>query len=345
MGTRIVILMATIATIATLVPSCKKQEEQKSEADQAAEHAEETLRVACGRKESLVGPLFKRFTEKTGIKVDVDYGKTPAVAMQLLTEGKENPAHLFYAQESGYLGALAKGGLLVDIPPELLAQVRPELEGGQKKWLAVSGRARVLVYNPAKVQVSELPKSLKDLSDARWKDKLGWAPKNGSFQAHVSALRHHWGEAKTEAWLKALAANGTKQAKNNSALVKQIDGAADIEVALVNHYYSHKLKLTDKVKTHSFPSDDGSNVVMISGIGLLARGATHPGAKALLEFMISEEAQKVLSQDNYEYPARKGMRVHTDVKALGEVKMTPVPQEHLTDVGPTNALLQKLGLN
>ncbi|MFT7623888.1 MAG: iron(III) transport system substrate-binding protein, partial [Myxococcota bacterium] len=323
-------------------PAADKPAADKPAADKPA--AAVTLRVASGRKESLVGPLFTAFTAKTGIKVEVDYNKTPALAMQLITEGKDSPADVFYAQESGYLGAMAKAGLLAEVPADILAQVRPELEGGQKHWLAVSGRARVLVYDPAKVTAADLPKSLKDLTGERWKGKLGWAPTNGSFQAHISALRHQWGEAETETWLRAIAANDVRSGKNNSALVKDVARGA-IEAGLVNHYYSHKLKLTDKVKIHSFAANNGSNVVMISGIGVLGHSQKKDAVAKLLAFLISEDAQKLLSQDNFEYPARKGMRVHADVAPLSELKMTPVKQEHLTDAGPTLKLLQKVGLN
>ncbi len=264
--------------------------------------------------------------------------------MTLMTEGRDSPADLFYAQESGYLSTMAKAGLLAELPAALLEPVREEMKGGQTHWLAVSGRARVMVYDPNKVAADTLPKSLKDLTAESWKGRLGWAPANGSFQAHVSALRHTWGEAETEKWLAAIKANETRTAKNNSSLVKDVARGA-IEAALVNHYYSHKLGLTDQVKTHSFGVDDGSNVVMISGAGILAHSKRPDKAKKFLEYLLSEKAQTIFSQANYEYPARAGLTVHSNVAPMNTLKMTRVQQDHLTDVGATLKMLQKLGLN
>jgi iron(III) transport system substrate-binding protein len=318
--------------------------EPKSNTSEAAAQNSGSIRVVSGRKESLVGPLFVAFEKKTGIKVEVDYGKTPALAMQLLSEGDASPADVFYAQDSGYLGKMKEAGLLEAVPSELRSLVRAELNLGQTHWLAVSGRARVLVYDPAKVPASELPASLKNLVDPRWKSVAGWAPGNSSFQAHLSALRHHWGEEATAAWVEAMKANDTRSGKNNSALVKDVERGA-IQVALVNHYYTHKLGVASKVKTWNFPSDDGSNVVMISGAAVLKHSKMKPKALALLNFLVSDEAQAILAVDNYEYPARSTVREHPNVAPLKGLKMTPVKQESLTDVGPTLKLLQKAGLN
>ena len=338
----------TAALLVSLAAGCNKGADDKKKADDKTadkkDDAPVSLRVACGRKEALLAPIFAKFTEKTGIKLEIDYGNTPALAMQLMTEGQDSPVDVFYAQESGYLGAMAKGELLAEVPEALRKLVRSELDVGQTHWLAVSGRARVMVYDPAKVTAEQLPKSLKDLTGEAWKDKVGWAPTNGSFQAHLSALRHHWGEEETETWLKGIMANGVRAAGNNSALVQDVARGA-LAVGLVNHYYSHKLKLTDKVKTHSFTQDDGSNVVMISGIGMLKHSKKQETAAKLLEFLVSEDAQNALAQDNFEYPSRAGMKVNAAVQPLGELKVTRVKQEHLTDVGPTLKLLQKLKLN
>ena len=337
------VLLLSLAAACNEGSDDKKKAADKPNADKK-DDAPASLRVACGRKEALLAPIFAKFTDKTGIKLEIEYGKTPALAMQLITEGKDSPVDVFYAQESGYLGAMAKGELLAEVPESLRKLVRPELDVGQTRWLAVSGRARVMVYDPKRVTVEQLPKSLKDLTGEAWKDKVGWAPTNGSFQAHLSALRHQWGQDETETWLKGVMANGVRAGGNNSALVQDVARGA-LAVGLVNHYYSHKLKLTDKVKTHSFTEDDGSNVVMISGIGMLKHSKKQAVAAKLLEFLVSEDAQNVLAQDNFEYPSRTGMKVNAAVQPLGELKVTRVKQEHLTDVGPTLKLLQKLKLN
>ena len=161
-----------------------------------------SITLYSGRSQVLIEPLLTEFTKRTGIQVEVRYDKsTQNLATRLLSEGAQSKADVFFAQDSGYLGALAKQNVLVQLPEALLALVPATHRDAQGKWIATSGRARVLVYDPSAVKPDDLPKTLSELTDSKWKDKLGWAPGNASFQAHVSALRHLWGEEKTAEWL------------------------------------------------------------------------------------------------------------------------------------------------
>ena len=116
------------------------------------------------------------------------------MANRIATEGEKTEADLFFAQDSGYLGALATKGHLKPLSADITSLVPETHRDKEGRWVATSGRARVLVYDPKSVKPEELPTSLKALGDAKWKGKLGWAPGNASFQAHVSALRHLWGK-------------------------------------------------------------------------------------------------------------------------------------------------------
>ena len=171
----------------------------------------ESLTLYSGRSQVLIEPLLKEFTKQSGIQVEVRYDKsTQNLATRLLSEGAQTKADVFFAQDSGYLGALAKQKVLAQLPDALLGLVPETHRDAQGKWIATSGRARVLVYDPSAVKPDDLPKTLSELTDSKWKDKLGWAPGNASFQAHVSALRHLWGEEKTADWLKKMASLNPK---------------------------------------------------------------------------------------------------------------------------------------
>ncbi|MBL4845512.1 MAG: extracellular solute-binding protein [Planctomycetes bacterium] len=300
-----------------------------------------TLVVYCGRGEALVGPLFKEFEQETGISVSVRYGKTAALASQLLSEGAESPADVIFAQDSGYLGALAKQGFLAPLPKELLDKVDPRFRG--EHWIGTSGRARVLVVS-ANVPDADLPASLKDLADPKWKGKLGWAPGNSSFQAHVSYLRHTWGEEETKAWLEAVQKNEPKVYPKNSPQVTAAI-AGEIQLGWVNHYYLHRKGPNPGARNYSFKSaKDAGNVLMVAGLGIRAKSSNTSNARRLLEFLVRKSSQEYFARETFEYPTVPGIPTHTQVPALETLGLADVDQAHLADVGPTLKLLRELGL-
>ena len=318
--------------------------EAKKAADKAPP-AQETLVVYSGRGAVLVEPLIERFRKETGIEVKVRFGKTGPLAQQLATEAAQTEADVFFAQDSGYIGALAKAGHLAKLPAQVLSAVPEAYRAKDGSWVGVSGRARVLVYNPTKLKPADLPTGLAQLTDPKWKGKLGWAPSNASMQAHVSALRHVWGEDKTAAWLKGVQAQAPTVYPKNSPQVKAVS-SGEIEVGWVNHYYLHKLKAADPglvAANHSFAKGDAGNVLMLSGVAV-SKYAKHPGAAELfVAFLLSRASQAYFASEVYEYPTRPNVPTHADVPALGD-RFIDVDQAHLADIGATLAVLRDLGI-
>ena len=164
------------------------------------------LVVYSGRSKGLVHPIIKQFEKETGITVKVRYGNTAQLAVALLEEGEKSPADLFWAQDAGALGAVSKQGLFQKLPESILSKVPDKFRNVEGTWAATSGRARVLAYAPERVKAEELPNSIFDLTDEKWKGRIGWAPQNASFQAFVTAMRVLEGEEKTEEWLRGMKA-------------------------------------------------------------------------------------------------------------------------------------------
>ena len=104
------------------------------------------LVVYSGRKESLVAPIIEQFASATGIDVQVKYGKTGAIAATILEEGKNSPADVFFAQDPGGLGAIAKAGMFQKIDTDTLNKVPTWAKSKEAQWVGLSGRARTVVY-------------------------------------------------------------------------------------------------------------------------------------------------------------------------------------------------------
>ena len=107
---------------------------------------------------------------------------TETLANRIATEGEQTQADVFFAQDSGYLGALAEKDLLAPLPDTLTSSIDAKFRSENNRWLATSGRARVLVYSPDRVSDADLPDSLTALADPKYKGRIGWAPQNSSFR-------------------------------------------------------------------------------------------------------------------------------------------------------------------
>ena len=284
-----------LAIVALLIGACQgialpptATESAASAPDTAASAAGNKLVVYSGRSENLVAPLMERFKQDTGIDVEVRYGGTAELAATILEEGANSPADVFFAQDAGSLGALAQAGRLIALPDDVLNRVDARFRSPSGEWVGASGRARTLVYNTERVQESDLPQSAFDLTGAQWKDSIGWAPTNASFQSFVTAMRQLSGEDATRQWLEAMLANGVQSFDNNAAIVEAV-GRGEILGGLVNHYYLFRF-LEEQgegfpARNYFFPDGGADALINIAGIGILdssdnqALSATWPQAR------------------------------------------------------------------
>lgn len=305
------------------------------------------LVVYSGRSEALVGPLFEQFQKDTGIELDVRYNSSPALATQLLNEREATPADVVFFQESSFLSVLAEANLLKQLPASITNQVPERFMDRNKQWVGTSARSRVLAYNTDKIKPEDLPKTLEEFADPKWAGKIGWAPTNASFQAHISALRKQWGEEKTEAWLKAMKANKPATYPKNAVIVSAV-GQDEIQVGWVNHYYLHNLKKQNpnlKVANYSFPEDkDIGNMLMIVGAGIVNTTLQPKEAEMLVNYLLEEPAQQYFAEEVFEYPTRPGVATAEGVPSVDSVAFVEIDQGDLADLGPTMTLLKKYGL-
>ena len=336
---------------ALLLGACDAQKESVS-VDPVAESLSENkgnvteLLVYSGRKAAYATPLFELFEKQTGIKIIVKEGKTAGLANIILTEGDNSPADLFFAQDSSNLGALSAAGSLEVLPAEITDQIDSRFRSAKNEWVGTSGRARVLVYNKKLVKAADLPKSMLDLTEPKWKNKLGWAPKNGSFQSHVTAMIQVLGVEKTTHWLKAMKANGIADYPKNTPIVKAV-AEGKIAAGLVNHYYLYKvrkdMKEAQDAENHFFADGDIGMFINISGIALIKSSKKKEAAKKFISFLLSKEAQEIFKEVNYEYPLAAGVKAYADLKPLAEIDPVDCNLEDLDKVELTQKVLEDAG--
>ncbi len=303
------------------------------------------LVVYSGRSESLVGPIIEQFGEATGIEVQVKYGSTFEIAATLLEEGSNSPADVFFAQDPGGLGAVSE--MLTSLPGDVVLKVPEWARSPDGLWVGVSGRARVIVYSTELVSEDELPTSVKDLTDPKWKGRIGWPPTNASFRTMITAMRMMWGEEETRQWLLDMQANEPGIFPKNTPIVAAA-GAGEVSVGLVNHYYLHRFiqEEGDEFAARNLFLKNGGpdSLVMVAGAGILETSENRDNAEAFMRFMLSKVAQQYFAGQTFEYPLVEGVKTHRLLPPIDTLNGPDIDLSALSDLQGTDALLRETGV-
>lgn len=309
--------------------------------------SDDALVVYSGRNRELVGPLLDRFNEETGIRIQVRYSDSTALANALVEEGDKTQADVFFAQDAGALGIVDDAGILAELPTDLLDKVPAEFRAENGMWVGTSGRARVIAYNTDEVPAGEVPSSVFDLTGQRWKDKVAIAPRNASFQAFVSAMVIGEGEDTTRKWLEGIEANGVQTYPNNLTIVEAV-ARGEVELGLVNNYYLHTVRREQgdvPVENHFLTKGDPGALVNAAGAGILAGSSGSPEAEEFVEFLLSEQSQEYFVEETGEYALVPGAPSPEDSPPLDEVVGEQVDLSALgAQLPATVALLEDVGL-
>ena len=302
-----------------------------------------SLVLYSGRSESLVAPIIQQFENATGIDVEVKYGSTSAIAATIQEEGANSPADVFWAQDPGALGALS--GMFTPLPSDVTLAVPEWARASDGRWVGISGRARVIVYN-TDLSEDELPKSVQDLTDPKWKGRVGWPPTNASFRVMVTAMRHLWGEDETRSWLEGMIANDVKVFPKNTPIVDAA-GKGEVDVGLVNHYYLHRFVAEngDGFGARNLFLNDGGpgSLVMVAGVGRLETSQNTENAEAFVRFLLSKVAQQYFAASTYEYPLIEGVKTHHLLPPIDTLNGPDIDFAPLDDLAGSEALLREVG--
>jgi len=329
-------LAATVAVLAILAGAATAPAQTTS------------LTVYSGRDEALVKPLMERFTKETGIELEVRYASSTALATALVEEGRDSPADVFWATEPGTLGLVSARGLLKRLPQSTIGRVPARFSTRSRRWVGTSARSRVLVYNTSSLRASQLPKSVWELTNPKWKGKIGLPPTNGSFQAFVAATTYLYGEARVRGWLRGLENNDVRFYPSNTTTVQAV-ARGDVQVGLVNHYYLYNL-LADNpslpAKNHWFRAGDPGSLVLAAGVGIVSGTSKGAAAQRFVDFLHSKWAQRFIARGPgaAEYPLIMGVSPRPGLPALGEIKGPKYNLGRLAaDLQPAVRLLLEVG--
>jgi iron(III) transport system substrate-binding protein len=307
-----------------------------------------TITLYNGQHEQTTARLVAGFEKQTGIKVKVRSDDEDVLGNQILQEGSSSPADVFYTENTPVLEDLQEKGLLAPLPASTLAAVPSKYSSPQGDWVGVSARVSVLIYNTGLVKASELPSSILELAQPKWKGKLGFAPSETDFQPLVTAITKLDGVAAAEKWLKGLQANG-KVYPDNETVVAQVNNG-ESTVGIIDHYYWYRLR--DEVgeggmhsALHYYAPHDPGYLLNVSGAAVLKSSAHQVATQKFVAFLVSRAGQEILAHsDSYEYPLGSGVLTAQPLKPFDQLAPAPVTIGDLGNGSAPLELEQKLGL-
>ncbi|MEU9885802.1 iron ABC transporter substrate-binding protein [Sphaerisporangium sp. NPDC051011] len=306
-----------------------------------------TITLYNAQHEDLMKLMVDAFTKESGIKVDMRSGEDPDMANQIVQEGSASPADVFVTENSPAMTLVASKGGFAKVDPATLAQVGKQYAPSTGDWVGFAARSTVFAYNSQQLKQDELPASIMDLADPKWKGRFGVAAGGADFQAIVSAVLAVKGEAATAEWLKGLKANA-KIYQGNGAAMRAVN-AGEIQAAVIYHYYWYQDRAeagtnSKNVELHFFPAKDAGAFVGVSGAGVL-KSSKHPAeAQALVKFLTGKNGQQVLADsDALEYSISSEVPTNPKLKPLGELSPPDIELSALN--GPkVIELMQQAGL-
>ena len=309
------------------------------------EDRDRTLTVYSGRSQTLVDPLLMGFGEQTGIDIRVKYAGSASTAATLLEEGDNTPADVVFMQDPGSLGILADSGMLSQIPQATLDKVDPRFRSPAGLWVGTSGRARTVIYNTDAIDpATDLPPSILDFTAPEWRGRVGWAPRNGSFQAFVTALRLTIGEDAAREWVEGIRDNDAVAYPNNTTIVSAT-AAGEVDVGFVNHYYLERFLEEHGpgfgARNHYIGNGDPGALVLVAGVGILDASENKDIAAEFVDFLLGAPAQTHFAQEIKEYPVSAGVEPEGDLPPMESLNPPNVDLGSLSDLEGTLKLLRE----
>lgn len=295
--------------------------------------AQGDVNIYSYRQEFLIRPLLEAFTKKSGIKTNVLFA-SKGLIQRIKAEGANSPADVLLTVDIGRLSSAVTEDVAQPVKSDVLSeQIPAQFRGEDNKWFALTTRARVVYASKERVKQDAI--SYADLADPKWKGRIcirsGLHPYNiALFAAQIA----HLGEDKAKAWLTSLKNNLARRPSGNDR--NQVKGvySGECDLAIGNTYYMGQMQTNEKNPEQKkwaaavkvlFPDSEGRGThVNVSGMVMAKHAPNRENAKKLMEFLASDEAQRIYAEVNYEYPVNADVAWSDLVKSWGTFKADDV---------------------
>lgn len=305
--------------------------------------SQEEVNVYSARHYDTDLELYDNFTEDTGIEINLIEGGSDELIERMNSEGVNSPADVLITVDAGRLWRAKEAGVLQPFESEQLNEVVPqELRDRDDTWVGLSRRVRGIVYHTERVSPDELA-GYWDLADDEWEGRVCIRSSNNIYnQSLVASLIETHGVDDTEEWATGFVENFARSPQGGDTDQIRAVAAGVCDVAVVNHYYLARLMNSDQEEDREvagqvamhFPSEEnGGTHVNISGAGIAVNSPNVDNAIRFLEYLATEEAQRLYAIGNNEFPIIDGMELPTVLDQFGTFESDAV---NVTSYGENN---------
>lgn len=329
------ILSCLILTISLLFGcSGNQNNEQQTTAGSSETSGNQIVNVYTHRHYEVDQMLFNRFTEETGIKVNVVNASADELIKKLELEGDKSPADILITVDAGRLHRAKELDLLQPVSSETLENNVPDkFKDPEGYWYGLTYRARVIVYAKDRVKPEQLS-TYEDLTSPKWKGKvLARSSDNLYNQSLLASVIASHGKEKAKNWAEGVKNNLAREPKGNDRDQVKAVAAGEGDLAIVNTYYLGALlnsedpeerKAGEAVGVYFPNQNDRGTHINVSGIGVTKYAPNKENAIRFAEFLTQDEAQKVFAEANYEYPVKEDIAKAPLLQSWGSFKSDDV---------------------
>tara|TARA_B100000989_G_scaffold287289_1_gene256791 strand:+ start:345 stop:1388 length:1044 start_codon:yes stop_codon:yes gene_type:complete len=312
------------------------------------------INIYSHRQPYLIEPFLKEFTKRTKIKTNVVFA-SKGLAQRLQAEGEASPADLVLTVDISRLKQYADKGLFQPFKSKALESSIPKnLRSKDNTWYGFSKRSRVIAVSKSLENSSDI-KRFEDLTDTNWSGKICSRPGSHVYnRALLSSIIAANGNEAALTWAKGLVENFARSPRGNDRSQIKAIFSGECAIALVNHYYYGKLinsedpahrrwaESVNIIIPNQGPNDRGAHI-NISGGGIAKHAKNLKEAKQFMEFLVSNEAQKLYASINYEYPVITGVDLPDTLTAWGKFREDQLPIETLAELsGDAQKIIDKV---
>ena len=312
----------------------------------AAPALADEVNVYSHRQPELIQPLFDAFTAETGIAVNVAFVDKGMVE-RLQSEGDRSPADLVLTVDIARLSQVVDAGVTQPVYSDVLAANIPaEFRDPAGHWFGLTSRARIVYASKERVADGEVT-TYENLADPKWKGRICTRPGTHDYNlALMAGIVAHHDEAFARTWAEGVKANLAKKPEGGDRDQVKSIWAGECDIALGNTYYMGQMLKNEEQKAWAdavriiFPTfENGGTHVNVSGVAMTKAAPNRDAALKLMEFLSSDEAQRIYAETNNEFPVGPGVERSELVKSWGE--FTP-DSLNLTDLAKIRPAALKL---
>ena len=297
-----------------ILVSCSKEMNQELTSDE--------LTIYTSRQPQLLVPILEKFSEETGIQVNLLSGNAQELMERIVIEGDKSRADIFMTVDAGVLWQAAERNIFSETKSEVLeANIPSYLRDPSGMWFGLSKRARTIVYSSDQFSESDFS-TYEDLANSKWKGKLCLRTSKKVYnRSLIASMIDAYGFDKAKEVVAGWVSNLTTEVFSNDTNALKAVSSGQCGVTIVNTYYLARLlddPEYDNLKLFWANQDDRGVHVNISGAGIVKSSKNKEDAQILLEYLSSEKAQDFYASANKEYPVLDSASVDDSIKGWGD---------------------------